>query len=114
MPIPGRSCLGIRESEISLFDFRGNALGRDFPQPSDLGFQRRDVLVALAESRCNIGGLEALRDVLRVFSFQAGTVKRITCSDRACKPSGISRAVSSVWFSTTRAPPPALDTAPAS
>src|ERR1700746_3317851 len=101
MGIPGRSCLGIRESEISLFDFRRNALDRDFPQRPDLGFQRRDALVALTERCWNIGGLEALRDVLRVIRIPRWTVKRITCSDRACKPSGISRAVSSAWFSTT-------------
>jgi len=70
MAIPGRSCLGIRESEISLLDFRRNALGRDFPQPPDLGFQRRDALVALTERCCNNGGLEALRDVLRVIRIR--------------------------------------------
>jgi hypothetical protein len=53
--------LGIRESEISLSDFRGNALGRDFPP--DLGFQRRDSLIALTERCCNIGGLELLRAI---------------------------------------------------
>lgn len=65
MTIPGRSRLGIRESEISPFDFRRNALGRDFPQPPDLGFKRRDALVALTERCYTIAGLEALRDVLR-------------------------------------------------
>ncbi len=63
--MPGRSCSGIRELEISRFDFRRNALGRDFPQPPDLGFQRRDALVALTERCGNNGGLEALREVLR-------------------------------------------------
>ena len=34
-------------------------------QPRDLGFERRDASVALGERGGDIGGLEALRDVLR-------------------------------------------------
>jgi hypothetical protein len=69
--------LGIREPEISLFNFRRNALGRDFRPPPHLGFQRRDALIALTERCCNIGGLEVLQ-AIRVSSWDG-----VTCSASA-------------------------------